>query len=229
MKKVFLLTAMMIISLLITALYGQNACKVLLPRIGDSYTGSCKKGLADGKGEASGVDKYTGEFKKGLPDGEGTYVWQTGEVYKGKWRKGMRNGNGELIIKLADRDSVLAGIWKDDSYIGEKAISPYVIGYRSNVGRVTCMKMGDERIYVKYKFSRAGETATYMTITDLLLQGSSGTENITNNFMGFENVQFPFEGKIKFNAPNALNTATLNCEVRLTINEPGPWLVTIYY
>ncbi len=229
MKKIFLLTAMMTMSLLTTALYCQDACKVLLPRIGDLYTGSCKKGLAEGKGEASGVDKYTGEFKKGLPDGEGTYIWETGEVYKGEWKKGMRNGNGEFITKLADRDSVLTGIWKNDNYIGEKNISPYVIGYRSNVGRVTCMKMGDERKYVKYKFSRAGESATFITITDLLLQGSSGTETITNNFTGFENVQFPFEGKLKFNAPNALNTGTLNCEVRLTINEPGPWLVTIYY
>jgi hypothetical protein len=62
------------------------------------------------------------------------------------------------------------------------------------------------------------------------MQGSSGTENISTNFTGFENITFPFEGKVQFTSPSPLNpTIILNCELRLKINEPGSWLVTIYY
>jgi len=207
--------------------YGQNLCKVLMPRIADSYTGSCKGGLADGKGEAAGVDRYTGEFKKGLPDGEGTYIWQTGEVFRGMWKKGMRDGRGELAF---NRDSVLTGIWKEDKYVGKEVVAPYTIGYKNNVGRVTFQKMGDDRFYVKYKFSRSGEASSFIAITDLMLQGSSGTENISTNFTGFENITFPFEGKVQFTSPSAMNpNIILNCELRFKINEPGPWLISIYY
>ena len=50
-------------------IFAQNPCKVLMKEISGSYSGECKKGLADGKGEAKGVDRYIGAFKKGLPDG----------------------------------------------------------------------------------------------------------------------------------------------------------------
>jgi len=172
MQRFSLITAVIALLLITNAVQGQQTCKVLLPRIAALYTGPCKRGLADGKGEASGVDKY----------------------------------------------------------VGEKALAPYVIGYRSNVGRMTFMKMDKDKFYVRYKFSRSGgESASAMTINDLLMQGSSGTENQTYNFTGFENVTFPFEGKLKFLAPNMTATANLSCEVRLTINEPGGWIVTIFY
>jgi hypothetical protein len=230
MKRASLLAAIVTVAMFTTSTYGQNACKVLMPSIADLYSGSCKQGLADGQGEASGIDKYTGEFKKGLPDGYGTYIWHTGETYIGDWKMGMRDGKGEYISKWTGSDSVQAGIWKRDKYVGPKEVRvAYVIGYRNNIGRITCMKMGDERNYVKYKISRAGESSLFLNITDLMLQGSSGTENISTNFTGYEDIDFPFEGKVQFSAPNSLNTAVLNYEVRLTINEPGSWLVTIYY
>lgn len=229
MKKVSMFIAIMTMSLFAIAVSGQNNCKVLLKSISDSYTGSCKQGLADGMGEASGIDQYKGEFKKGLPDGEGTYIWKTGEIYKGEWKKGMRDGMGEFTSKLGGRDSVYAGVWKADKYVGKEVMTPFVIGYRNNVGRVTCMKIGDKPYNVKYKFSRAGESSSFLAISNLLLQGNSGTESITTSFTGFEDVKFPFEGKVQFSAPNSLNTTSLACEVRFKINEPGSWLVTMYY
>ncbi|MFH0841457.1 MAG: hypothetical protein V1903_02430 [Bacteroidota bacterium] len=230
MKRVSIFAVVVVMLILTPAATGQNLCKVLMPSISDNYTGSCKQGLADGMGEASGVDRYIGEFKKGLPDGDGTYTWQTGEIYKGGWKKGLREGNGTLLFNTEGRDSTLAGIWRDDKYIGKENVSPYVIGYRSNVGRVTCMKAGDERSYIKYKFSRSGEASSFIAITDLMMQGSSGTENISTNFTGYEDITFPFEGKVQFTAPSTLTpTVTLNCEVRLKLNEPGSWIVTIYY
>jgi hypothetical protein len=216
-----------IMASLITGMAGaQNMCKVLDPRINSSYTGSCKKGLADGKGEAAGVDQYKGEFRKGLPDGIGIYIWQTGEKYEGSWKKGMRDGQGSYTFRSNGKDTVITGIWKEDKYVGERQMAPYVIKYRNSITRVSCIRMGDQP-YVLYKFSRSGGSAD--DISGLLIQGSSGEETITSNFTGFERVTFPFEGKVKFSAPNVFHTITVNCELQLVINQPGSWIVTIYY
>jgi hypothetical protein len=226
MKKLVMIAGIVTMSLSVSIANAQSSCKVLLPGISDVYTGTCKQGFADGQGEASGIDRYKGEFKKGFPDGAGIYLWQTGEIYNGEWKKGVREGNGKYTFKYMGRDSVLTGVWKKDKYIGEKVLPPYVIEYRNNIGRVSCMRVGD-RPYVKYKFSSSG--GELHNISGLLMQGSSGSESSTTSFSGFEQVIFPFKGKVIFAAPNTLNTSTLSCELRFTINEPGSWIVTLFY
>ena len=218
---------MVLLALTTSAVIAQDNCQVLLPQISESYTGSCKNGLADGKGEAFGTDQYKGDFKKGLPEGKGVYIWQTGETYDGSWKKGLREGNGSYTFKSAGKDTVMTGIWKEDKYMGEKAVAPYVILFKTSITRVSCVKSGDTPGYVVYKFSRAGGSAS--DINELMLTGSTGNETISSNFTGFEQVTFPFEGKIKFVAPNALRTAMMSCELRYQINEPGAWTITIYY
>jgi len=221
-----------LLAILILGLYingtAQTDCKVLIPAIADSYKGGCRNGLADGTGEAFGADQYNGEFKKGLPDGTGTYIWQSGEKYEGEWKKGLRNGTGVFTMIYMGRDSVLAGEWKNDTYVGQKEPPPYVVKYRNSIGRVTCMRIGNTPEYIKFKFSRSGESST-VQIRDLMMTGSSGSESTTGNFLGFEHVDFPFEGRVRFTAPNAFNTAMLSCELRFVINQPGAWTVTIYY
>lgn len=208
------------------SLVAQTSCKVLLPAISNFYSGSCKKGLANGKGEAIGIDKYNGEFKNGLPDGNGTYLWRTGETYTGYWKKGLRDGNGKYVYKYMERDSMISGIWKDDKYLGESIPAQYVIEYRKSISRVTFIKVG-ERPYVKFKFALNGGESN--DIGNLLLQGSSGAESNTASFTGFEQIIFPFKGKVTFVAPNAFRTATLPCELRFVINEPGSWIITMFY
>jgi hypothetical protein len=227
MKRQLILSVMALLALTPYAVIAQENCKVLLPQISESYTGSCKNGLADGKGEAFGTDQYKGEFKKGLPEGKGVYIWQTGEKYDGSWKKGLRDGNGSYTFKSDGKDTVMTGIWKEDKYLGEKAVAPYVIQFRNSISRASFVKSGETPNYVVYKFSRAGGSAS--DINELMLTGSTGTETISSNFTGFEQVTFPFEGKIKFVAPNALRTAMLSCELRYQINEPGAWTITIYY
>jgi hypothetical protein len=228
MRKAILFTIILTLTSFLAVLFSQTNCKVLIPAIGDSYTGSCKQGLADGKGEAFGVDQYKGDFKKGLPNGNGTYIWQSGQKYEGSWKNGLRDGGGSYTFKYEGRDSVLTGVWKEDKYIGKKALAPYVVLYLSGIQRVSCIRAG-ELPYVKYEFSRAGSKAEENDISNLTFQGSTGQESAQPNFVGFEQVTFPFEGKVRFEAPNTLNTATLNCEVRLLINQPGSWTVTIYF
>lgn len=226
MKRIVLLIGIVTISLFPFVTFAQSSCKVLLPKIGDTYTGTCKQGLANGQGEAFGIDKYKGEFKKGFPDGVGTYTWKTGEIYTGEWKKGFRDGNGEFTFKYMGRDSVLAGIWEADKFIGQRELTPYVVEYRNSIGRVSCMRVGD-RPYIKYKFSRNGGESN--NINNLLLQGSSGSESNSASFTGFEQVAFPFKGKVIFNAPNSFMSATLTCELRFIINKPGSWIVTMFY
>ncbi|MGE5348530.1 MAG: hypothetical protein ACM3NP_04535 [Actinomycetota bacterium] len=208
-------------------LNGQSECRVLMPGISGSYIGECRKGLAEGKGEAVGTDSYRGDFRKGLPDGEGTYVWSTGAVYTGQWKKGMRDGQGTFTFRFNERDSVQTGFWKENEFIGTEKIAPYIISYRQGVVRTSFFKQGSDDNYVSFKFSRSGGTS--YNIEGLVMQGSSGSESVTTAFTGFLNTSFPFEGKVQFRAPNLLNTVINNYELRFVINQPGDWVVTIYY
>ncbi len=226
MKRSLFLSVPVLMFLMPAMLIAQDNCKVLLPKIADSYTGGCKNGLADGNGEAYGIDQYKGEFKKGLPE-ERVFMLASGEKYEGSWKKGLREGQGIFTLKSDGRDSVITGYWKEDNYVGAAEIKPYTITFRSGISRASFLKSGDFPNYVVYKFSRAGGSAD--DINNLLMQGSTGDETVTSNFTGFEQVTFPFEGKIKFSAPNALRTAMINCELQFKINQPGAWTVTIYY
>jgi hypothetical protein len=221
---------MIVVTIVLLGFYSmlnaQNTCKVLKPEISASYTGSCKQGLAEGLGKATGDDYYEGNFVKGLPDGKGTYVWKNGATYTGEWKKGLRNGNGTYSFLSVKKDSILAGKWKNDIYLGNPAVEQYTVDYRNNIGRVSFIRVGD-RPYVRYKFSRNGSES--LNISNLLMQGSSGSENTSPSFTGFEEVSFPFKGKVSFVAPSSFMTTLINCEVRLTINEPGAWQVTIFY
>lgn len=226
MKKAFMITSVLIIIAGLAGLNAQTNCRVLKPEISETYIGSCKQGLAEGKGEAKGEDFYKGEFSKGLPDGEGTYIWKNGARYKGEWKRGMRNGNGTYSSKANGKDSTLVGKWENDIYLGNPNVPAYVVEYRNGVGRVSCMRVGD-RPYVKFVFSRNGGESN--NISNLLMQGSSGSESLMPSFTGYEQVTFPFRGKVNFNAPNSFYSATLTCELRLSINKPGSWIVTIFY
>lgn len=226
MKREIFITIILTIFLIHHPASAQTSCKVLLPPISGSYTGDCKLGLANGTGQATGEDFYKGDFVKGFPEGKGTYIWKNGGTYEGEWKKGLRDGMGIYSYKFQDRDSVLDGAWKDDKFIGKKALAPYVIEYRNGIGRVSCLRSGD-RPYIKYVFSRNGAESN--NISSLMMQGSSGSERQSSDFTGYEYPEFPFHGTVKFNAPNNFYSAIIFCELRLTINRPGAWIVTIFY
>ncbi len=205
----------------------QSDCMVLISNISETYSGECKKGLADGEGEATGVDSYKGSFKKGLPDGEGTYIWASGAIYQGQWKKGLRDGYGTCTFSSENKESTQIGYWREDQYVGAELVAPYLTTYKLGVTRVSFFKQRADDSYVEYKFSRSGNTS--FNIEGLMMQGSSGTENTTTAFTGFREASFPFEGKVQFKAPNMLNSATNNYELRFRINQPGAWTVTIFY
>ena len=205
----------------------QETCKVLKDGIKEEYRGGCKKGLAHGYGDAEGIDKYLGYFRRGLPHGKGTYSWSTGEKYIGEWENGLRHGEGQYQFFSNGKDTVIIGVWKYDEYVGIVSERPYNIDYRNNVGRISFTKINDNGAYVRIKFMRSGGEAT--DISDMILYGSSGAENDSRMFTGYENVEFPFTGKVRFSAPNLFRSASLNCELRYRIYEPGAWVVSVSY
>lgn len=98
----------------------KDDCKVETEALQGTYTGECKNGLANGKGEAKGLEKYSGNFKNGMPNGEGTYFFKDGTFFTGNFLDGLREGKGEMHFPVAGQaDSVLKGYWSADEYRGK--------------------------------------------------------------------------------------------------------------
>jgi len=238
-----------IISLIVSLLIGgqanaQQDCKVLYDDINTNYKGACKKGLAHGKGIAKGKDTYEGNFKKGLPHGKGTYTYAEGDSYTGAWKEGERNGYGTYIdtqggkyigtwksglkhgegsyyLKMDNRDTVLAGLWEADEYLGPKPEKPYIITSKRSIDRVTMFRSGDgNRLNIKIMQSGVVNS----TVTNYRFNWSSGNElPIGNHARAWENMEFPFEGKITYTTSNKLKTSTYTVNIEFTINQPGEW------
>jgi hypothetical protein len=64
-------------------------------------------------------------------------------------------------------------------------------------------------------------------IEEMNLAGNSGNHLTADQSIGFENVNFPFEGSIRFRASNKMGTVNLDREVRFVITEPGQWTLRI--
>lgn len=229
--------------------YAQD-CRVLYEGINESYTGKCKKGLAHGKGIAKGKDTYEGNFRKGLPHGQGTYTYAEGDVYKGAWKEGDRNGKGTYTdtkggkymgdwkrgmkqgvgtyyVKMKNgRDTTYAGIWEEDEYLGPKPEKPYTIKMKRSVDRMTMTRSGEgNRLTIKIMQSGMPNT----TVENYRFDWSSGNELPLQNFArGWENLEFPFEGKITYTTSNKLRTSTFTAQVNFIINQPGQWELTLH-
>ena len=116
----------LVFALLSFLIYNQSSaqdslatCKVEIKELTGAYTGDCKNGLANGKGEAKGMHRYTGQFKKGFPYGNGTYYYNENEYYTGNFQNGVREGKGEMHYIKDGKDSVIKGYWSGNEYRGK--------------------------------------------------------------------------------------------------------------
>ena len=203
----------------------QDNCKVLLGPISEKYQGDCKNGLAHGEGIAIGTDTYKGQFKKGLPDGQGTYVWQNGNRYTGQWKKGRRHGQGKMTYQTAGKDSIVTGRWKNGDFVKQVEQQPYKITSKRSIQRVRIYQNGD-RPMIEIHLERHGASKE---TENLRINNSSGTQNISSSSITIEFPEFPFKGGVYFEAPSKLQTYMMHCEAEFVINEPGRWVVEVYY
>ncbi len=202
-----------------------SGCRVLMPSIADTYKGNCKNGLAQGKGEAQGVDHYIGRFYRGLPEGPGTYIWANGNWYEGQWTAGLMEGRGKMVYKVGLGDSVVVGYWSKDKYIGTERYKPYMINRSVGIIRTSFNKMGDDMSDIKIRFMIGGRINS--DIQDLSIANDSGSEYRSGNFIGIMNATFPVSVKIRYRTWNQIHSMQSECVLEFTIDDPGRWDVTI--
>ncbi len=96
-------------------------CKVELSNLAGKYIGECKKGFANGKGEAIGFHRYNGLFKNGLPNGKGCYYYSDSMYHVGNFQDGLKEGKGEThYTRTGLSDSVIKGFWSGDEFKGKQ-------------------------------------------------------------------------------------------------------------
>lgn len=125
MRNLTLTIILLVLTLSINA--QTDSCKVLLGKISGKYAGNCLNGLANGKGKSIGEDTYFGTFKDGLPDGKGKYLYKNGDIFNGYWKNGQKDGKGKFEYNLNGKKCVLIGYWKNDEYVG---VTEHGISYR---------------------------------------------------------------------------------------------------
>ena len=192
--------------------------------INESYSGKCKKGLANGKGKAVGTDTYEGQFSDGLPWGRGTYTWENGDVYVGDWKNGMRNGEGDFTFKLNERDTTVSGMWENDQYLGPKPKTPQVIT-KTSIDRFNIYNQGGILNRVLIDFQQNGMRNT--GITNLLISSDKGTQTNLGYLVGYENITFPVQIKVSYTTYNKLRSQQVYAVFEFIIFEPGDWRVEI--
>jgi hypothetical protein len=205
----------------------QKECQVLMPEISGSYTGKCKKGLAHGKGVAVGTDTYEGRFLKGLPNGKGIYTWADGRIYEGEWVEGIREGEGTMIYPTAGQDSVVTGIWKDDTYYGPVPLPSYKVTRVQSVSRHTIRKSNDMGTGFRLAVYLAGNFNT--DLEDFSIASTSGQEYSTGRYIGIQNAVLPYSVIIRYRTWNQMHSERYDVIFEFTINEPGSFEVSLHH
>jgi len=199
-------------------------CKVTKLGLNEAYKGDCKKGLANGQGEATGeLGTYVGTFKKGVPNGMGKLSYGENHYYEGKWKSGKKHGEGTLYFPA---DSVVRGFWDEDVYIGEYP-SPYKIVSQYGSAKISIRKINDDGDGIDIVFIRNG-MRTQQDVVQLTMQNSSGVQQ-DGQYLGFLNVSFPFDGRIEAKVQNLMHTATNIVSLVYKIYEKGQWQIVINY
>ena len=204
--------------------YAFGQCKVAVKELSGTYKGDCKKGFANGHGEAVGVDKYVGDFKKGFPHGDGIYTWANGTAYDGEFKKGKMDGYG-VLMALNDGEKIeKKGYWKYGYYGGTKKNVPvYKVINKKYVNNFSVKRIGDgNRIGFKWvKGSR-----TLYSMTGLTMTANSGIENIDMNFCGFDQIKFPLTCRLEYLNTDKAETMTYDCIFEFKLLIPGEYIIT---
>ncbi len=240
MKKQFLLLLISCIPVL--NMLAQN-CAVNIDSLKGKYDGNCNKGIANGKGTATGVDSYTGDFKNGYPDGQGKYVWRNGSTYVGSWKNGFFEGEGTLHkmnLDNTDSDIVLNGFWKKGKYIG-KYEKPYLVHtLTNNITDVSVRKLnshGSEVTLNVKSITGGGSNNEYEHLPKPTLVGIQQIEgrfeqqvadessSLMSNRYILRNITYPFYAIFSFETKNDTKFDVERVGVELL--EDGNWYMQI--
>lgn len=195
---------------------------VLKKELSGKYEGETKKGLAHGQGTAIGTDSYTGHFNKGLPESDGIYTFSNGDVYKGEFSKGVINGKGVMTYKKASADSIVEGYWQEGKYVGKTFIAPYDISNKTGSVNPSIIRQGDDNkveIVVMDPFNK-------YIIPQIMALGEFTQQNYYSRTL-FGDAKFPLTFDIRYSCTNKTNSAIIDSTIRIKINKPGAWVITL--
>ncbi len=207
------------------SLMSQEKCTVLVKELEGSYTGDCKKGLAHGMGLAQGTDFYEGKFSKGLPHGSGKYTWSDGRVYEGEWRKGLRDGEGTMTYPAEGQDSVNAGLWEEDVYMGKIPVPAYKITRSTGVARSSITKRSDTGSGFRLSLLLAGQNNK--SIEGFSMACGSGTQFQSGSTYGIQDAVVPYSVTVRYRTWNSMHSTQHDVVFEFLINEPGTFEVSI--
>ncbi|MDP4239948.1 MAG: hypothetical protein Q8904_10820 [Bacteroidota bacterium] len=230
MKKIILFATFFL------AFYSFGVCQnekgpVLKKELAGKYEGEQKKGLANGKGTATGKESYTGDFIKGLPDGQGVYTDSLGNVYKGAFRYGLKEGKGEFIPASSSNEQPKSGYWMDDKYMGKDRVDPYEI--TNKIGNVS------PRIYstgpgntIDITAIDPVDNANIAATINMIGRGNPRNDTSYNKYF-FDDVSFPIEFDIRYRCRTKLgfnttgDTPMADNSIHIKINKGGKWSITL--
>jgi hypothetical protein len=203
----------------------QSDCKVLKTELIGKYQGGCNNGLAEGYGVARGQETYIGAFRKGLPEGKGEYSYSDGSVYKGFWKKGLRDGEGEMRYRVGERDSMIAGLWKNDKFTGKSKSNSqgdYEVIARTGIEDYSIKRFDDPKNSIGINFTRVMDK--YIP-RDLDLTTSNG--HITRDALTMTVRDFicPVYCEIRFTIRTAGGDRI--CNLSFKVLRPGRYIVEI--
>jgi len=203
-----------------------DSCKVLLEKISGKYTGKCMNGIANGNGKSIGEDTYIGTFKDGLPDGKGKYLYKNGDIFQGYWLNGQKEGKGKFEYTLNGEKCTLIGYWKKDEYIG---VTEPDISYRVTsssgimnfkVEKKESVNEHDNEITFSIK-----SAFTDFAPTDLKIDKSSGQIVQTGKKFGITKYFCPLQCQISYTISVA--ETRKQCRFIIEILEKGKYSVTL--
>ncbi len=224
-------------------LTAQTTCIVNIDSLKGEYNGDCKKGKADGKGTATGINSYTGDFKNGYPDGQGKYTWKNGSWYEGSWKNGLFEGQGTLNAQTGnnpDSSSVTTGFWKKGKYIG-KYEKPYLIrALTNNINEATIRKADATELSFTITaksisgsgVSLSNPTSSKPQLVDVQLvkgrfeqkETDENSSSVSTRYI-FRNVTFPFYAIFSFEMTSASVIPVQ--KVAIELNESGSYTIQV--
>ena len=224
MKNLSLIIIFLVLNL---SLHAQtDSCKVLMEKISGKYVGKCMNGLANGEGKSIGEDTYIGTFKDGLPDGKGKYLFKNGDIFQGNWQNGKKDGKGKFEFTLNGKKQTLIGYWNKDEYVGltEPSISYRVTSVTGimnyKVDKIESVSEKDKEINFSIK-----SAFTDFAPTDLKINKSSGQIFQTGKKFGITQFFCPFRCEISYSILVA--ETRKQCRFIIEILKEGKYIITL--
>ncbi|MDP4291210.1 MAG: hypothetical protein Q8908_09025, partial [Bacteroidota bacterium] len=142
---------------------------------------------------------------------------------KGSFHNGLKEGKGVLTLKGMGKDSVLTGYWEADKYIGKERREPYEISNKTGAVNARIYSAGAGN---KVEITIIDPVTQAYIPANITIKGQASLRTTFGRYY-YEDATFPLEFDIQYNCNNKIGTSTTANTIRIRINKPGDWIVTL--